>query len=116
MISRKLLWFIGLALVGVLGVTWWAGSYPARVVIINQDALVRDVKVATGGQELTIGSLRPAETRVVSVPSGDLVTIEFEASRHRRWQSAEKLMPAESITVFIRDERIELQRPRANLR
>ncbi len=96
--------------------TWWAGSYPARVVIINQDALVRDVKVATGGQELAIGSLRPAETRVIHVPSGDVVTIEFEASRHRRWQSPEKLKPAESLTLFIRDERIELQRPRTKLR
>ncbi len=116
MITRKILWFIGLALLGVLGVTWWAGSYPARVVIINQDAPVRDVKVATGGQEFVVGNLRAAETRVLSVPSGDFVTIEFEASGHRRWQSAEKIVPAQSMTMFIRDERIEMQRPRAKLR
>ncbi len=96
--------------------TWWAGSYPARVVIINQGALVRDVRVSTGGQEIVVGNLRAAETRLVTVPSGDFVTIEFEASRHRRWQSAEKVVPAQSMTVFIRDERIEPQRPQAKLR
>ena len=31
-----MLWFIGLALAGVLGVTWWVGSYPARIVVINE--------------------------------------------------------------------------------
>ena len=116
MISRKLLWFIGLALAGVLAVTWWAGSYPARVVIINQGTIARAVKVTTAGQEFLIGDLRPAETRVVTVPSGDFVTIEFDASRHRRWQSAEKIVPAQSMTLFIRDERIELQQARRKLR
>jgi hypothetical protein len=115
-ISRKLLWFIGLALAGVLAVTWWAGSYPARVVVINQGGFARAVTVATRGQEFRIGDLRPAETRVVSIPSGDRVTIEFENAKPRRWQSAEKIQPAQSMTVFIRDERIELQQPRRKLR
>jgi hypothetical protein len=106
-----MLWFIGLALAGVLGVTWWAGSYPARVVIINQGALVHDLKVTTAGQEFALADLRPAETRVVSIPSGDYVTIEFDASRHRMWRSPEKIAPAQAMTVFIRsNERVEMQR------
>jgi hypothetical protein len=105
-----MLWFIALALAGVLGVTWWAGSYPARVVIINQGALVRDLKVTTGGREFALGELHPSATRVVSVPSGDHITIDFDASRHRMWRSSEKIAPAQAMTVFIRsDERIELQ-------
>jgi hypothetical protein len=106
-----MLWFVGLALAGVVGVTWWAGSYPARVVIINQGVIVRDLKVTTASQEFALGDLRPAETRVLSVASGDYVTIEFDASRHRTWRSPEKIAPAQAMTVFLRsDERIEMQR------
>ncbi|HSP16050.1 MAG TPA: hypothetical protein VLV78_14995 [Thermoanaerobaculia bacterium] len=111
MISRKLLWFIGLALAGVLAVTWWAGSYPARVVVVNQGALARDVRITTAGQEFPIGNLRPAGTRVVTIPSGDFVTIDFEASRHRTWRSPEKIVPAQSLTVFIRGEQIDMKKP-----
>ena len=115
MISRKTLWFLALAFLAVLGVTWWAGSYPARLVVINQGVPVRDVRIRTAGQELAIGALRPAETRVARVPSGDYVTIEFDASQHRSWQSPGKTSPAQSMTVVIRpNERVDwnAQRPR----
>jgi len=114
-ISRKTLWFLVLAFLAVLGATWWAGSYPARVVVLNQGVAVRDLKIETAGQELAIGALHPAETRVVRVPSGDYVTIEFDASQHRTWQSPDKTIPAQSLTVVIRpNERVDWnpQRPR----
>jgi hypothetical protein len=115
-ISRKLLWFIGLALAGVLAVTWWAGSYPARILVVNQGAVARGVKISTGGQEFPIGDLRPAETRVVKIPSGDFVTVECDSSRHLSWRSPEKTVPTQSLTVFIRGEGIEMQKPRTKLR
>jgi hypothetical protein len=115
-ISRKLLWFIGLALAGVLAVTWWAGSYPARVLVVNQGPIARHVKITTGGQDFPIGDLRPAETRVVKIPSGDFVTVECDSSRHLSWQSPEKAVPAQSLTVFLRSEGIEMQKPRMKLR
>jgi hypothetical protein len=114
-ISRKTLWFLALALLAVLGVTWWADSYPARIVVINQGVAVRDLKIKTTGQELAIGALHAAETRIVKVPSGDYITIEFDASQHRTWQSPDKASPAQSMTVVIRaNERVDWnpQRPR----
>ena len=102
-----MLWFIGLALAGVLGVTWWVGSYPARIVVINEGSLVRAIKVITSKHQFAVGDLRSGETRIVSVPSGDYVTIEFDASQHRRWQSPDKLAPAQSLTIIIRkNERV----------
>ena len=108
MISRKTLWFLALAFLAVLGVTWWAGNYPARVVVINQGVTVRNLTIKTTGQELSIGELRPAETRVVKVSSGDYVTVEYDASQHRTWQSPEKIAPAQSLTITIRaNERVD---------
>lgn len=117
MISRKTLWFLAAALAAVLGVTWWAGNYPARVVLINQDGPVRDLKINTAGREIAVGSLRAAETRIVSVPSGDRLTIDFDAAQHRSWQSPDKIAPAQSMTVVIgADGRVELQQPQRRLR
>ena len=116
MISRKTAWFLALAFLAVLGVTWWAGNYPARIVVMNLGAdVLRDVRIKTAGQELAVGALRPAETKIVQVPAGDFVTIEFDASRHRSWQSPGKTAAAQSMTVAIRaNERIDwnAQRPR----
>lgn len=117
MISRKTLWFVALAFLAVLGVTWWAGNYPARVVVINQGVPVRALTVRSAGEAIAIGDLRPPETRVVKVPSGDYVTVDFEGSQHRTWQSPDRIAPAQSLTVTIRaNERVEWsggQRPRA---
>lgn len=109
MISRKTVWFAALAFLAVLAMTWWAGSYPARVVVMNQGvAPVRDLKIRTAGQELAVGTLRPAESRIVKIPSGDYITIDFDASQHRSWQSPDKTSPAQSMTVAIRaNERID---------
>jgi hypothetical protein len=108
-ISRKLLWFIGLAFLGVLAMTQWAGSYPARVVIINQGQNLSDLKVTTSGETFAIGSLQSGQTRVLKVEAGDYVRVEFAGTIPRRWQSPEKLAPAQSLILNIRDERVEIQ-------
>ncbi|HEX9161468.1 MAG TPA: hypothetical protein VF980_07140 [Thermoanaerobaculia bacterium] len=110
MISRKLWWFIALAFAGLLAVAHWAGRYPARVVLINQGSTLRGVKIATAGDRFDIGTLQSGETRVVRIESGDYVTVEFEASGHRRWRSPERIAPAQSLILDLRDGRVEVQR------
>lgn len=110
MISRKLLWFIALAILGILAVSHWAGSYPARVVLINQGITLQGVKVTTAGDTLNVGRLQPGETKVLKIESGDYLTVEFDASRHRHWQSPDKIAPAQSLILNLRDERVEIQR------
>jgi len=107
-ISRKLLWIIALGLVGVLVVTHWAGSYPARVVLINQGATLRGIKISTAGNTIDVGTMQSGETRVVKIESGDYLSVEFEASRHRRWRSPDKIVPAQSLILELRDERVEI--------
>ena len=109
MISRKLVWFIALAFLGVLAVSHWAGSYPARIVLVNQGGNVDGVRVSTAGDTFAIGTIRSGETRVVKVESGDYLIVEFEASKHRRWQSPEKIVPAQSLILNLRDEKVEIQ-------
>lgn len=112
MISRKLAWFIALGILGVLAVAHWAGGYPARVVLINQGATVHGVKVSTAGDTFAVGTLQSGETRVLKIESGDYLTVEYEASRIRRWQSPEKISPAQSLLLNVRDDHIEIA-PRA---
>lgn len=110
MISRKLLWAIALGFLGVLAAGHWAGSYPARVVLINERGTLQGVQVSTSRRTIGIGRLTSGETRVVKIESGDYLTVEFDASRHRRWQSPDKIGPAQSLILGRRDERVEIQR------
>lgn len=109
MISRKLLWFVALAFLGVLAVSHWAGSYPARVVLINQGGKLQSVKVTTSGDSIDVGTLQSGETKVLKIESGDSITVEFDASRHRRWQSPDKIAPAQSLILNLHDEKVEIQ-------
>jgi hypothetical protein len=101
---------VGFGIVGVLVVSQWAGSYPARVTLINQGATVQGVKVSTAGDTVDVGTLQSGQTRVLKIESGDYLTVEFEASRHRRWQSPDKIAPAQSLILNIRDEKVEIQK------
>lgn len=112
MISRKVAWFIALGFLGALAVSHWAGSYPARVVLINQGGTVNAVRVSTAGSSIDVGTLRAGETRVVKIESGDYLTVELQSSRHRRWQSPDRITPAQSLILNLRDDKIEIQ-PRA---
>ena len=112
MLSKKVIWAAALAFIGLLVVAQWAGSYPARVVILNQGGNVANVVVTAAGNRVEIGPLRSGETRTLKIESGDYVIVEYDASRHRRWQSPDKIAPAQSLILTIRDERVETQRPR----
>ena len=90
----------------------------ATVLVVEDEEKLRrviELQLKTAGQDLAIGDLRPAETRVVQVPAGDYVTIEFDASQHRSWRSPDRTSAAQSMTVAIRaNERVDwnAQRPR----
>jgi hypothetical protein len=103
-ISRGLLWFIALALLALLAVTWWGGRYPARVVVMNQAGTLRDVTVTTGGRAVAIGERRRGESRSVGVPSGDYVTVDFHSAQPRHWTSIERTAPAQSLVITISPE------------
>lgn len=103
------MWFIGAAFIGTLVVARWAGGYPARVVLINQGTTVQNVRVSAAGDSYDLGAMQSGETRVLKIESGDYVTVEYDASRHRRWQSPDKIAPAQSLILNLRDEHIEIQ-------
>jgi hypothetical protein len=103
-ISRGLLWFIGLALLALLATTWWGSRYPATVLVMNQAATLRDVTLTTSGRAVAIGELRRGESRSVRVPSGDYITLDFRSSRQRHWTSIEKTNPAQSVAITISPE------------
>lgn len=104
MISRGLLWFIALAFIGVLVVTWWSGRYPAQVVVLNQAGTLRELTLTTSGKSISIGELRRGESRAVKVPSGDYVTVDFRTSQPRHWTSLQKTTPAQSLIVTVSPE------------
>ena len=109
-ISKPLLWFLALAVLGILIVTWWAGGYPARVAIINQNFIARNIVLSAGGREFAIGAIRNGETRIVRVPSGETLEVRFTGSKPRRWRSPEPLAPGASVVVYIRaDERVDME-------
>jgi hypothetical protein len=54
MISKPFLYFIVIAVIVILGLSWWAGSYPARVTIINPDQ--RATNAVSSCSKLTVMS------------------------------------------------------------
>jgi hypothetical protein len=109
-ISKPLLWFLVIAVLGVLIVTWWAGGYPARVAVINQNASARDIVILAGGARFELGKLRGGETRIVRIPSGEPLEVRFTASRARQWRSPEPIAPGASIVIYIRsDESVQMR-------
>ncbi len=110
MISRKVLWFLALALAGVMAVTWWAGRYPARVAIINQAGALRNVTLYAGDEAFEIGEVQRGGTRTVVIPSGRLLTLRYTTSVERTWRSQKPASPAQSIVLTIRpNERVEVR-------
>jgi hypothetical protein len=109
-ISKPLLWFLAIAVLGVLIVTWWAGGYPARVAIINQNYSARNIVLLAGGREFNIGRIRGGETRVIKIPSGEPFELRFTASKPRVWRSPEPLPPGASAVIYIRaNERVDME-------
>jgi hypothetical protein len=109
-ISKPLLWFLALAVLGILIVTWWAGGYPARVAIINQNFTARNIVLAAGGRHFAIGDMKNGETRIVRIPSGDNLEVRFTGTKPRVWRSPEPLPPGISVVLYIRaDDRVDME-------
>lgn len=107
MISKTLLWIIALSVLGLLAVSWWGSTLPARVVIINQAGTLRDVSVSIGDETLQIGELRRGESRAFSLRARGTVRLVYTASSRRTWQSHEQLRAGQSMVLTIRpNERV----------
>jgi hypothetical protein len=99
MISKRLLWFIAIALAALLALAWWGHRYPARVTIINvSGGGLRDVEIRSGGQRVAMGTIANSGTRSVALAPGDAVTIHFERTT---WRSSEELTPARAMVLYI---------------
>jgi hypothetical protein len=93
-----MLWFIGLALAGVLAVAWWGHGYPARLTIINSSGTrLENVSVTSGDQQITIKHIADGEFRRFSLSPGEPVVVRCGRIR---WESAEALTPAQSLVVY----------------
>src|SRR5437899_2029247 len=102
MISKRLLWFIALAVVGLLALAWWGHRYPARVTIINVSGLaLREVEIRSGEQRAMMGTIPNGGTRSVALAPGDAVAIHFARTT---WRSSEELTPAQAMVLYIAPE------------
>ena len=111
MISRKLGWFIALSFAGLLIITWWAGRYPARIVVINQTGPLRAVTLQAGGRRFEIGELRRGATHTLSIAPGQPIELRYTSSTERVWRSIEPIKPAQAVVLYIRpNERVEVRR------
>ncbi len=99
MFSRRTLFVVIAGFLGVLGVTWWAGSYPAQLTIINTSgADLRKVSVTSGDLQFEIATIANGEFRRFTLKSGRFVTIRAAG---KTWMSEEKLAPAQSLVIYI---------------
>jgi hypothetical protein len=102
MISKRLLWFIALALAALLAIAWWGHRYPARVTIINVSGVaLREVEIRSGEQRVATGTIPNGGTRSVALAPGDAVTIHFARTT---WRSSEELTPARAMILYIGPE------------
>ena len=99
MISKRLLWFIGVALAVLLALAWWGRRYPARVTIINASGVaLHDVEIRSGEQRVTTGAIPNGGTRSVTLEPGHTVVVHC---RRTTWRSPEELTPARAMVLYI---------------
>jgi hypothetical protein len=102
MISKRLLWFIALALAALLVLAWWGHRYPARVTIINASGVaLRDVEIRSGEQRVTTGAIPNGGTRSVTLEPGHTVVVHFGRTT---WRSADELAPAGAMVLYVGPE------------
>ena len=66
--------------------------------------------LVAGSMRIAIGEVRGGETRIVKVPSGELLELRFNADRPRVWHSREPLAPGASAVLYIRhDGRVDME-------
>src|SRR5213076_2270820 len=99
MISRRILWYIAIALAVLLGLAWWGKRYPARVTIINVSGeTLRDLEIRCGAQRVAAGSIPNGRTRSVTLQPGDAVVVHYGRVT---WRSAEELTPAGAMILYV---------------
>jgi hypothetical protein len=111
-VPKALLWFIGVVTVIVLLMVLYAGTYPGRVVLINQSGrTLTEIAVSSGGSKVDIESMRSGETRSVSVPSGERIDLDFRGRQSRHWQSPNALRPGQNLVLYVNvNERVDARR------
>jgi hypothetical protein len=99
MISKPLLYFIVIAVVVILALSWWAGSYPARVTVINTSGFdLAPVTVDSKGQHVDLGEIINGAAKTAQVDPGNQVTIHYG---DKSWTSDAKLSPAQSMIAYV---------------
>lgn len=109
--SRRLLYSIALGVAAIFVVTWWIGSVPARVTVINQSSsTLREVTVKAGRRTLEIGTLRSGEARSLQVGTGSEIELRFRGQRVVRWRSELPLSPGQPLVIYVTpDERVDVR-------
>lgn len=99
MISRRGFVFIGVAILGVIAVSFWATNYPTRVTIINASgATLHRVTLDVKDQHIDLGAIENGATRSSEMHPGDRLVIHLD---EKTWTSDDKLEPAQSLVLFV---------------
>jgi hypothetical protein len=108
MISKPLLYFIVIAVIVILALAWWAGSFPARVTIINTSGVdLHSVSVDSKGQHVDLGEIMNGSAKTAQLDPGDRATIRYG---DKSWTSDAKLSPAQAMIAYVTpDGKIELR-------
>lgn len=108
MISKPLLYFIVIAVVIILALSWWAGSYPARVTVINSSGTdLASVTVESKGQHVDLGEIMNGGAKTAQIDPGDYATIHYG---DKSWTSNAKLSPAQAMIAYVTpDGKVQLR-------
>ena len=99
MISRLLLWYVGIAVAVLLAMAWWGQRYPARVTIINASGeALHDVEIRCGEQRVAAGMIANGRARGVALQPGDHVVVHFGKTT---WRSPDVLTPARAMVLYV---------------
>ena len=100
--NRKLLFSAAGVFITFIAVMFWVGSLPSRVTVINRaPRTLRDVVLSAGGRRVEWAELRANETRVVTMPSGEVIMLSFVGEHTRRWSSPQPIAPGQSLVLYI---------------
>jgi len=98
-ISRRGFIFIGVAIVGVIAVSYWGSNYPSRVTIINASgATLHNVTLEVKDERIELGTIENGATRSSEIHPGAPLVVHLD---EKRWTSGEKLEPAQALVLFV---------------
>lgn len=102
MISKRLLWFLAIAVATLVVLAWWGKRYPSRVTIINASGVaLQDVEIRSGEQRASTGPIPNGGSHSAAFAPGETVTIHFGRTT---WRSPRELTPAGAMVVYVRPE------------